>query len=69
MSDGLRCYPCSRTFIDGRWRDLGPAAYWWVYDDGVRLPLCAHCCAAWRANSAEDPGMYGTPARIVQIAA
>lgn len=50
---------------DGRVR----AEYVWctktTWGVGNELPLCARCCARWRADMADDPDM--APAQIVSL--
>jgi hypothetical protein len=45
------------------------AAYSWQAPNGNVIPLCAECCAAWRANCAtifaDDPAMQ--PVQITSI--
>ena len=43
-----------------------PAAYIWHAPVGNVIPLCAECCASWRANAAEIPEL--APARITSMA-
>ena len=42
-----------------------PSAYMWVTMVGDEVPLCASCCALWRANAADDPDLL--PVRIYSI--
>jgi predicted RNA methylase len=45
------------------------AEYVWhtktIVSVGNELPLCARCCAKWRADAAEDPDLM--PARITSL--
>jgi hypothetical protein len=56
------CWSCD-GIKDGR--TPPPADYWWTGPNGYTLPICATCCAYWRANAADDDWL--TPQRVESI--
>lgn len=66
MSTEPLCWCCFHIIYDGQRRLRVAVVIWVVSSSGNEIPLCAECCASWRANAKDDAELAPSEVREVR---